>query len=61
MSAINVANLKRASLRELVSVLWSDDPTFAQYLASTFELMWQQSIPSEQRIQELLEQGPAQV
>ncbi len=61
MSAINAADLKRASLRELVSVLWSDDPTYAQYLASTFELMWQQSIPAEQRIQELLEQGPPQV
>lgn len=61
MSAINAADLKRASLRELVSVLWSDDPTYAQYLASTFELMWQQSIPAEQRIQELLEQDPPQV
>ncbi len=61
MSAINVADLKRASLRELVSVLWSDDPTYAQYLASTFELLWQQSIPAEQRIQELLERGPPQV
>jgi sugar-specific transcriptional regulator TrmB len=61
MSAINVADLKRASLRELVSVLWSDDPTYAQYLASTFELLWQQSIPAEQQIQELLEQGPPHV
>lgn len=59
-SAINVAGVKRASLSELASVLWSDDPTYAQYLASTFELLWQQSIPAEQRIQELLEQGPPQ-
>jgi hypothetical protein len=34
----------------MVSVLWIDDRTYAQYLASTFELLWQQSIPAEQRI-----------
>jgi sugar-specific transcriptional regulator TrmB len=61
MSAINVADLKRVSLSQLVSVLWSDDRTYAQYLVSTFDLLWQQSIPAEQHIQELLEQGPPQV
>jgi HTH-type transcriptional regulator, sugar sensing transcriptional regulator len=60
ISAINVAGLKRASLSELVSVLWTDDPAYAQYLISTFELLWEQSIPAKQRIQELLEQGPPQ-
>jgi sugar-specific transcriptional regulator TrmB len=58
MSAINVAHLKSASLSQTVSVLWSDDPTYAQYLVSTFEALLQQSIPAKQRIQELLEQGP---
>ncbi|MGZ8892255.1 MAG: TrmB family transcriptional regulator [Halobacteriota archaeon] len=60
MSAINVADLKRVSLSQLVSVLWSDDPAFARYLVSTFELLWQQSVPAAERIQELLEQGPPQ-
>jgi sugar-specific transcriptional regulator TrmB len=60
MSAINVA-MKSASLREPVSILWSDDLTYAQYLISTFELLWQQSIPAEERIQELLKQGPPQI
>ncbi|MGZ8897572.1 MAG: TrmB family transcriptional regulator [Halobacteriota archaeon] len=59
LSAIN-ADLKRVSLKELVSVLWTDDPTFARYLVSTFELLWQQSVPAAERIQELLEQGPPQ-
>ena len=61
MSAINAADLKSVSLSQLVSVLWSDDRTYARYLVSTFELLWQQSIPAEQRIQEMLEQGPPQV
>ena len=60
LSVINVADVKRVSLSELVSVLWTDDRAYAQYLTSTFELLWQQSIPAEQRIQELLEQGPPQ-
>jgi HTH-type transcriptional regulator, sugar sensing transcriptional regulator len=61
MSAINVAGLKRASLSELVSVLWTDDPAYAQYLVSTFEMVWQQSIPAGERIRELLKQGPPQL
>ncbi len=61
MSAINVADLTRVSLSVPVSVLWTDDPTYAQYLTSTFELLWEQSVPAEKRIQELLEQGPLQL
>jgi sugar-specific transcriptional regulator TrmB len=59
ISAIN-AEVKRISLNEPVSGLWTDDPAYAQYLASTFEMVWRQSIPAEQRIQELLRQGPPQ-
>ena len=61
LSAINAADLKSASLSQMVSVLWTDDPTYAQYLVSTFELLWQQSVPAEEWIQELLKQGPPQV
>jgi len=61
MSVINVAGLKSASLNEPVSVLWTDDRAYAQYLLSTFELLWQQSIPAEERMQELLKQGPPRI
>ena len=57
MSAIN-ADLKRVSLNEPVSVLWTDDPTYAEYLIGTFELMWEQAIPAAQRMEELLKEGP---
>ena len=60
LSAINAADLTRVSLKEPVSVLWTDDPKYAQYLASSFEMVWQQSVPASKRIQELLEQGPPQ-
>jgi hypothetical protein len=59
MSVIN-ADLKRVSLDEPVSVLWTDDPAYAQYLVSTFEILWEWSIPAAERIEELLKEGPPQ-
>jgi sugar-specific transcriptional regulator TrmB len=59
MSVIN-ADLKRVSLDEPVSVLWTDDPAYAQYLVSTFEILWERSIPAAERIEELLKEGPPQ-
>jgi sugar-specific transcriptional regulator TrmB len=57
ISAIN-AEVKRISLNEPVSGLWTDDPAYAQYLASTFEMLWNQAIDAEERIQQLLKEGP---
>ena len=57
ISAIN-ADLKRISLDEPLSLLWTDDPTYANYLVSTFELLWKQAVPAAQRIEELLQEGP---
>ncbi len=59
VSAINVA-INRIALDERVSLLWADDPKYAEYLTATFELLWKQSVPAQERIQELLEQGPPQ-
>ncbi len=56
VSAIN-ADISRISLDEPITVLWTDDPIYADYLASTFEMLWEQSIPAAQRIEELLKQG----
>ncbi|MGZ7121767.1 MAG: TrmB family transcriptional regulator [Halobacteriota archaeon] len=57
VSAINV-NIRRISLGEPIAMIWTDDTKYAQYLTSTFEMLWEQSIPAEERIQELLAQGP---
>jgi hypothetical protein len=59
ISAIN-AELTRFSLDEPIAALYVEDRTYARYLTSTFEMLWKQSIPAEERIQELLKEGPPQ-
>jgi hypothetical protein len=39
-------------------VLWADDPTYANYLSATFDMLWKQAVPAEERIKELLKEGP---
>jgi len=60
MTAINT-DLKRVSLNEPVTALWTDDAIYAEYLTYTFELLWKQSIPAAQRIEELLKEGPQHI
>jgi len=55
--SIDVQNL---SLDTPVVALWSDDPTYAEYLTSNFESAWEQSIPAAERIEELLRRGVAE-
>jgi sugar-specific transcriptional regulator TrmB len=57
ISAINV-DISRISLNEPISMLWTDDPTYADYLTATFEVLWAQSIPAAEHIQKLSAQGP---
>ncbi|MFZ0011097.1 MAG: helix-turn-helix domain-containing protein [Halobacteriota archaeon] len=59
ITAIN-AELTRFSLDEPIAALYVEDRTYARYLTSTFELLWKQSIPAQERIQELLKEGPPQ-
>jgi sugar-specific transcriptional regulator TrmB len=59
VSAINV-DIKRISLNEPISLLWTDDKTYADYLTATFELLWERSIPAAEQIQKLLTKGPPQ-
>jgi sugar-specific transcriptional regulator TrmB len=60
ISAIS-ADISHVSLNEPLSALCSDDPTYAEYLASTFEMLWEQSVPAAQRIEELLKEEPLDV
>ena len=52
--------LNHVSLDQPLTSLFTDDPTYAQYLTTTFEMLWKQSVPAEEHTQELLEQGPPQ-
>lgn len=60
LNAINV-DVRRISLDEPVAVLWTDDPTYAEYLVSTFEMLWEHSTPASQRIEELIKERALQV
>jgi hypothetical protein len=53
-------DIKRISLNQPIAVLYTDDPTYAQYLLATFEMLWKQAVPAKQRIEELKKQGPPQ-
>jgi sugar-specific transcriptional regulator TrmB len=58
-SAINI-DVNNLKPDESVSMLYTENLVYAQYLISTFEMLWEQAVPAEERIQELLEQGPPQ-
>ncbi|MDD1720902.1 MAG: hypothetical protein LUP95_02845 [Euryarchaeota archaeon] len=56
VSGINL-DVKHVRLDEPATMLYTDDPVYARYLVSNFEMLWKQSVPAEERIQELLKQG----
>jgi hypothetical protein len=60
ISSMNV-DAESLSIDTPVVALWSDDSTYAEYLMSTFEIAWEQSVPAAQRIEELLKEGPPQI
>ncbi len=53
ISAINTGTQEYTQDTHIVA-FWSDDSVYAEYLLSSFEIAWSQSIPAEERIQELL-------
>jgi sugar-specific transcriptional regulator TrmB len=57
LSGIN-ADIAHFSLSEPLAALWTDDPTYARYLTSTFDMLWELSTPAAERIEELRKQGP---
>jgi len=59
ISAINI-EITSHRLDEPATMLYTDNTAYAKYLVSTFELLWKQAVSAEQRIHELLKQGPPQ-
>jgi len=55
VSAINTGT-NDISLGKRIVAYWTDDPTYADYLLSSFEMAWEQSTDAEERIRELSEQ-----
>ena len=56
ISSVNV-DAEGLSMDTPITALWSDDPTYIEYLISTFEGAWKQAVPAAQRIEELLKEG----
>ncbi len=48
------ADAENLAIGDPVVALWSDDPTYIEYLSSIFEPLWEQAVPAAQRIEELL-------
>jgi hypothetical protein len=60
ISSMNI-DVESLSIDTPVVVLWNDNAIYAEYLVSTFDLAWEQSVPAAQRIEELLKEGPPNI
>ncbi len=60
ISSISI-DAESLSMDTPVVTLWSDEPTFNDYLMFTFETAWKQAVPAAQRIEELLKEGPPNI
>ena len=56
ISAINLG-VQEYELDTPVTAFWSDSPSYAEYLLTSFENAWSEAVPAEERIKELMEQG----
>jgi len=54
-------DVEKLSIDTPLVALWSDNPSYAEYLMSTFEMVWKQATPAAQRIEELLKEEPPSV
>jgi hypothetical protein len=59
LSAINLG-VQEYTLDTPLTAFWSESPDYAEYLLTSYENAWSDAVPAEERIRELLEQGPAQ-
>ncbi|MGZ4932677.1 MAG: hypothetical protein ACXV5P_10115 [Halobacteriota archaeon] len=59
VSSINIG-VKEYTLDTPVTAFWSESPTYAEYLLTSFENAWSSAVPAAQRIEELLAQGGEQ-
>ena len=51
-------NEESLSIDTPVVALWNSNHTYAEYLMSTFNFAWEQSVSAAERIEELLKEGP---
>jgi len=51
-------NGENLSIDTPIVALWNSNPTYSEYLMSTFNFAWEQSVSAAERIEELLKEGP---
>jgi hypothetical protein len=56
ISAINIG-VGEYTLETSITAFWSESPTYAEYLYTSFENAWSEVVPARERIKELLTQG----
>jgi hypothetical protein len=56
ISSINLG-VPEYTLDTPIIAFWSDSPSYAEYLLTSFENAWSEAVPAEVRIKELSEQG----
>lgn len=59
ISSIHV-NQEDLLVDDPVVAFWSKDPTYAEYLLTSFESAWTQGVDAHERISELLKEGTSQ-
>jgi hypothetical protein len=52
------ADVKEFTLDTPIVAFKCDSPIYAEYLIAAFEKVWSEAVPAEERLRELLEQGP---
>jgi hypothetical protein len=57
VSSMHVSSEELRCNDEIVA-FWSEDPTYAEYLLSSFESAWTEGVDAKERISELLYEGP---
>ena len=51
-------DIKHLSLTQPIAMLYTDDPTYADYLTETFEMLWQQSVPAHGELKNCRNKAP---
>ncbi|MGZ4904284.1 MAG: hypothetical protein ACXVIG_06780 [Halobacteriota archaeon] len=59
VSAINIG-IEEYTLDVPTAAFWSEDPAYAEYLLTSFERVWSQATPAQERIRELMEHKEGQ-
>jgi hypothetical protein len=53
-----IVDIGDLSLDERVVAFWTDDPSYAEYLTTTFEASWKEAVDATKHIEELLVRSP---